>query len=159
MCCSVKVCMPVAADWLTVVVHSCLPHLPHPSLQSFPNESSIQQKVLGLLVSLLLFYSPFSKQDIDSINNLQTSLFLFTFGCVEQHSGGRRAAWGTDGAGVFEPHQHSAAQPRGGGQLLRRWHPCTSDIKRRRGLDTEPWSSMVTAGATGRNKYHAYKYI
>lgn len=77
---------------------------------------------------------------------------LSTFCFLEQHSGGRGATRGAHGAGLLGPHQDSAAQPRGGGQLLRRGHPRTFDVTRGGSLDAQPWSSVLTAGAAGRSQ-------
>lgn len=121
-----------------------------PPPQSFPNESSIQQKVLGLLVSSPLSHYPFREtQSWINVQHQSIVILFETFRRIEQHSRGRGAARWADGAGLLGPHQDSAAQPRGGGQLLRRGDPRTSDVTRRGSLDAQLWSSILVIGATG----------
>lgn len=94
--------------------------------------------------------TPLEKLNLEYICNINPSLFSLKLFCrVEQHSRGRGAARWADGAGLLGPHQDSAAQPRGGGQLLRRGHPRTSDVTRRGSLDAQLWSSVLATGATG----------
>lgn len=78
---------------------------------------------------------------------------------IEQHSRGRGTARGAHGARVLGPHQDSTAQPRGRGQLLCRGHPRSFDVTRGEGLDTEPRTSLVTAGTAGGDHHKVLECI
>ncbi|XP_041126528.1 protein zyg-11 homolog isoform X2 [Polyodon spathula] len=89
-------------------------------LESFPSESSIQQKVLGLLLPLV---SP------------------------EQHCRGEGAPCGADVEELCGAHQRASPQQRGGGELLRRRDHRAPHVPRRGGLDPEHQPAHVPAAA------------
>lgn len=134
------------------LTHCCFVSITPTSPFCSPSPMSLQSSRRFSACWWVYCYYPLEKLNVDKFTILRHHYSPFTYCCVEQHRRGRGAACRADGAGVLGPHQHSAAQPRGGGQLLRCRHPCTFDVTRRGSLDTQPWPSILTAGASGRNQ-------
>lgn len=128
------------------------PYLPHSQCSPSPMSPLFSRR----FSACWWVYCSLTSRKKNTISNkfatLRHHYSLSAFCFLEQHSRGRGAARGAHGAGLLGPHQDSAAQPRGGGQLLRRGHPRTFDVARGGSLGAQPWSSVLTAGAAGRSQ-------